>query len=173
MQPLLNRRRKEIGRLTTGLARMLHKERLAPTQKSSVARQGGTLRSRGCYARSHSDSVFVTPRTFMYASTNCNAISAHACADHAHAIHKRLLSIIIQNPLRRRCSLLLATNQAANTVTTIAGHCNDVSESTTATPLPECRLVSHLRPPVGFLPVAYGSYIAWRHGLTAACQHGG
>jgi hypothetical protein len=86
--------------------------------------------SRGIVFRTqHGRSFLQTPRIFMAASMTCKAIRAIAPSCHPQEIHNRLLARNSQNPQRRLPFDCAPVNQAAKTVTAIAGHCSAVIHS--------------------------------------------
>src|SRR6185295_3875889 len=80
-------------------------------------------------------SFLTAPRTFSANKPTCNAISAHAFACQAQAIHSTLLTMNHQNPASRRGFFCDATSHAANKVTAMAGHWMVSSNSMCAQPL--------------------------------------
>ncbi len=74
--------------------------------------------------------MLYAPRMFKAASANCSTMRAVAPACHPHSTHSTLLARNPQKPSCRRRGDRDATNQAASTVTSIAGHCRASSPST-------------------------------------------
>ncbi|SSB97141.1 hypothetical protein SAMN04488697_10744 [Pseudomonas sp. 43mfcvi1.1] len=72
----------------------------------------------------HAYSVFfLNPRKFIAHRQNCNTINAYASVCSPQTTHRMLLAIKQLNPATLRRGWREPINQAASTVTTIAGHC--------------------------------------------------
>lgn len=89
---------------------------------SSCGFRGASLNHLRCRRLSY-ELFFFNPRIFIMASATCNAIKAQDEVFHPHMIQRTLLPMKHQKPARGRRSDCDATNQAATTLATIAGHC--------------------------------------------------
>ncbi len=101
---------------------------LAPARVRSARLPLGLLRSPAgasfLATRANAYSVFfLNPRKFIAHRQNCNTINAYASVCSPHTTHRMLLAIKQLKPATRRRGWREPINQAASTVTSIAGHC--------------------------------------------------